>query len=121
MKKHQQSEHEGIRFPCTQCDYVGKQHIYRRRHIENEHENVTIVCKKCGFKAIGRKGLKRHQRVEHWEKRSCDQCEYQATDKSLLKEHTEKKHQGIRYPCTFCTLEMASLTNLKNHEKLKHA
>ena len=120
LKKHQQSEHEGIRFPCTQCDYVGKQQVYLKRHIENEHENVTVVCKKCGFEANGPKGLKRHYRNEHWEKHSCDQCEYQTSDKGYLKEHTENKHKGIRYPCKFCTVEMVSLKSLKKHEKLKH-
>ena len=35
-------------------------------------------------------------------RQSCDQCDYKAAMKELLKKHKQSKHEGIKYRCDQC-------------------
>ena len=50
----------------------------------------------------------------------CDKCEYAATKASNLKEHVEKKHEGVRYPCDLCEYAATRARILKQHIESKH-
>ena len=65
-------------------------------------------------------------------KYSCDQCEYQATQKSSLNRHKMTVHEGIKQPstamlsgktydCDTCPYQATQLSSLKRHKLAKHS
>ena len=38
LKKHVESIHEGVRYPCKQCEYAATQAGDLKRHVESKHE-----------------------------------------------------------------------------------
>ena len=40
----------------------------------------------------------RHEGIKH----NCDQCDFQASEKSNLRVHIKSKHDGTKYPCDQC-------------------
>ena len=75
LAQHKKYKHDGIRYPCDQCEYTARYISHLKQH---------VLAKHVGFKY------------------PCDQCEYAATLPSDLKRHKESTHDGIRYPCDFC-------------------
>ena len=63
MTTHYQTIHEGIRWPCSQCEYSARDKYTLNKHVRIEHES-SIVFK-------------------------CDDCEYETKYKNLLKSHTK--------------------------------
>lgn len=57
--------HEGIRYPCDQCDYVATQPRDLTLHIEGDHEGVRYPCDKCEYTATRPLNLKRHKKRKH--------------------------------------------------------
>ena len=47
----------------------------------------------------------------------CGQCEYHATQKGHLDEHTKSVHDGIKYPCKQCDYQATSKGNLDRHRR----
>ena len=70
LKRHVESKHEEVRFPCSQCVYIATQASDLERHVESKHEGVRYPCPKC---------------------------EFIATRASYLKKHVGKNHEGERY------------------------
>ena len=52
--------------------------------------------------------------------RSCDQCDYQATQQSNLTRHIQTKHEGIKYACDQCDFLATQQVHLRTHLKKKH-
>jgi len=50
----------------------------------------------------------------------CDQCEYKAKTKYLLRVHKESKHEGIRYKCELCDYSAKKKEQVKLHNEAKH-
>ena len=44
MKKHIQSKHEGIKYPCNQCDYQATKQGSLQTHIQSKHEGIKYPC-----------------------------------------------------------------------------
>ena len=63
MTTHYQTIHEGIRWPCSQCEYSARDKYTLNKHVRAEHESSVV------FK--------------------CDDCEYETKYKNLLKSHTK--------------------------------
>ena len=57
--------HEGVRYPCHQCDFNATQRGDLMRHIKSQHEGLRFLC---------------------------DQCDYMATTKGHLMSHIKRKH-----------------------------
>ena len=38
LKQHKESKHEGIRYPCNECDYAGPTRAHLKRHKKKQHE-----------------------------------------------------------------------------------
>ena len=53
-------------------------------------------------------------------KHACDQCQYSANKLSNLKQHKERKHEGVKYPCDQCTYSATTFSNLKIHKQSQH-
>ena len=44
LKKHVESKHEEVRYPCPQCVYVGNKSSSLKKHVKNKHEEVRYPC-----------------------------------------------------------------------------
>ena len=65
LKIHVESKHEGVRYPCNQCEYAATQPGVLKIHIENIHEGVRYPCGQCKFVATQSCHLKTHQKRKH--------------------------------------------------------
>ena len=72
LQRLTKSKHQGVKFPCPQCDHKATQKGSLLTHIKSVHEGVKYPCKKCDFKA---------------------------TQKGNLLRHIKSTHEGVRYPC----------------------
>ena len=131
---HFKSKHEGVKYPCYQCDYKATQKGNLLTHLKSKHEGVKYPCDQCDYKATEKGNLLRHLKSKHEGFIfPCSQCEYKATLKSGLLRHFNSKHKkcqiflrsvwlwnipqvykqlklvhkGVKYPCdqeTHCDL-----------------
>jgi len=93
LKRHKESNHEGIRYPCDQCEasYTTKSSL--ESHRESVHEGLRYQCNECHYSFTKSYNLVRHTRSKHGNVRyPCDQCEYSATDEGYLKKHQKRMH-----------------------------
>ena len=82
---HMKSEHEGVKYPCDQCDYKATWKHSLKRHFKSKHVGVKHACDQCDHKATQRSDLFIHIISEHEGVRySCDQCDYKAKAKKYL-------------------------------------
>ena len=60
--KHNESVHQGIRFPCSQCEYraTRKEHLTRHMKLNHKIEN-QFHCASCSFKTDRNDYLKTHE------------------------------------------------------------
>ena len=73
LEEHKRAVHEGVKFPCTQCDK-------RFNHKGNLEEHKRAV----------------HEGVKF----PCTQCDKRFTKKGYLEEHKRAVHEGVKFPCT---------------------
>ena len=93
IRHHKELKHEGVKYPCDQCDYVATNSSNQKRHKNAMHEGVRYPC---------------------------DQCDYAATVANDLKRHKESKHEGVRYPCDQCDYMATRAEHLKKHKRSQH-
>ena len=118
---HKKSKHEGIQYPCDQCEYAASELGNLHQHKQSKHEGIRYPCDQCEYAATQLSALKRHKQSKHKGIRyPRDQCEYDATGQGHLKQHKKAKHQGIRYPCDQCKYVASQLSSLKIHMITKH-
>jgi len=99
------------------CDLI--RHI-REVH-DKIHEGVFYPCEECEYKATKKWHLKVHVEATHKGIRyPCGQCSYEAKTKQTLQRHVESIHEGIRYPCQFCDYKATQNVCLKKHIQLNH-
>ena len=58
---HKENKHEGVRYPCSECEYVATQAGNLRLHKENKHEGVWYPCSECEYVATQAGHLKSHK------------------------------------------------------------
>ena len=62
--KHIQRIHEGVRYPCNQCEYSAAQPGNLKIHIQSIHEGekngVRYPCCQCKYRATSRGNPKIH-------------------------------------------------------------
>jgi hypothetical protein len=122
ITKHVRRCHQGIRFPCDKCDYVGVEKRNLTRHLMKHDENCkTFFCDQCDYKT----GETRHLRLHIDSKHRgilfpCDMCEYKATVKKDLKRHKNAVHLGIRHKCDICEKHFKYKSNVTLHMKTVH-
>ena len=49
-----------------------------------------------------------------------NQCDYEATTETSLKQHIKCKHEGVWYPCAQCNYQATIQENLKSHFQSTH-
>jgi len=123
VNQHIRRVHEGVRFPCDQCDFVGLENRHLKYHIKKSHQVSQIFsCSLCDYKTTSdEKYLKIHVNSKHRGILfACDQCDYKAPTNKELKRHKNGKHLGILHDCPHCDFKASFKTNLKKHIERLH-
>ena len=81
---------------------------YSGRAIQSEDYNLD----QCHKTFPGRSGLREHRQKHEGVKYGCDQCDYQATQRSDLNRHIQTVHEGVRYACVQCDYQATRQGNL---------
>ena len=102
------SKSEGIKFPCSQCDYKATKKSHLVRHTKSKHEGVKFTCSYCDYKLTRKSSLLIHVKSQHQEDTSaplkCFECEYLTTNRGNFRRHINSIHTGIKCPqCDFET------------------
>ena len=93
MLSHVKYKHEGVKYPCSQCDYKATKQSNLKIHIEAVHEGVKYPYNQCNFKATRSMSLKKHiEAVHEGVKYPCKQSDYKTTRHSRLKKHIDLQH-----------------------------
>ena len=99
---HVRSSHEGIKYPCALCDFVGNQKVNLQEHIVSKHEDTLenppeiYVCAFCDYTSKIKKRLRKHEII------------HKANVSDLL------------VFCAECGKTFKHLTTLRAHEKIIH-
>ena len=51
LRLHQESKHEGIRYPCNQCEFQSTSKGNFKIHQQGKHENIKYSCDECQFQS----------------------------------------------------------------------
>ena len=87
----------------------------KKRKIDDTKD--VYPCNQCEYSG-SRTVLNQHKQSKHEGIRyPCDHCEDAFTTKGILKKH---KHEGIRYSCDQCEYAATQLSDLKWHKQSKH-
>ena len=65
MLRHHRSAHQGVRYPCSQCDFKAAFSSDLKKHVESAHEGVKYPCNHCQYQATQRINLNRHIKNKH--------------------------------------------------------
>ena len=57
---HIQSVHDGVKYPCTQCEYQASEKPNLYRHMNSIHHGINYPCSICDYKASFKDNLKNH-------------------------------------------------------------
>ena len=81
------------------CIICGKKSLKNlKRHVQAAHEHIKYSCNQCDYQATQKGHVKTHiQSVHEKIKYSCNQCDYQATEKGSLKRHIQSVHEKMKY------------------------
>ena len=78
-------------------------------------------CDECDFQATQKSNLtKHHQSVHMGKKYPCGECCYQATETGSLNQHMLAIHMGKKYPCGECDYQASSKSNITAHQQSVH-
>ena len=135
LKKHIDNIHLGIKFQCSQCEFLG----YEIRKHMLIHSDGKHVCDICGHKSREPKDLRYHMLSQHSGKNRirqrrkakescnvlkqdsfCTLCEFKCKDKNYLKQHVLTVHEGKRYACDKCDYSAKYPANLNKHKTMVH-
>ena len=80
-------------YQCDQCNHVANYKLSLKKHKQSNHEGLLFMCDTCE-KTYGEKShLAAHIKEIHLGVRyPCDQCDYKATRKGYIRFHKAKKH-----------------------------
>ena len=112
-----QSNLEGVRYACEQCDqqYTTKRNL--TQHIQIKHEGVRYDCNhdQCSKQFTKISNLTEHINSVHEGKRFyCNQCDYHASRQSTVAVHTKSVHEGliVMYDCHQCDKQFSQASYL---------
>lgn len=127
LEKHVKIVHDKIQPQCPQCDEKFKSFSTLYSHIAFIHKGKTFDCKICDAKFLSsQSGLRRHMNEQHGdiprERFKCEKCEKVFFNKSVLKKHVEKIHEGkvFTYQCLICQEIFTSEKSMRSHNRYDH-
>ena len=65
LAQQKRAVHEGVKYPCGQCDYQASSTGNLARHKRAVHEGVKYPCGQCGYHATLKLNLDHHKRAVH--------------------------------------------------------
>ena len=65
LKKHKKVKHEGIRYPCDQCEDTFSYIYTLKQHKEAKHEMLRYSCDQCIITFSRISDMKKHKEVKH--------------------------------------------------------
>ena len=67
LSTHKQVVHkgEGIKYPCSYCDFQATTKGNLKRHTQSVHEGIKYPCPHCDYQATTKENLKKHIRSQH--------------------------------------------------------
>ena len=102
---HIKAKHEGIKYPCNQCDYVATQQSNLKTHKKYKHMGIRYPCEQCDYAATQQGSLKRHMKRKH-EGLICDKT----TVKGKKVKAMIKKLECRKYPKHLNSAESSELS-----------
>ena len=85
-----------LKVQCPDCGKILSTKKRLRFHIESKHEGLRWPCNQCDFKAWERCSLNSHIRAIHRShqplKFKCENCDYETLKKEDLNVHAKKHH-----------------------------
>ena len=114
LKRHEQSQHIGIKFECNLCDmfYTRKDNL--KVHMKIHHKivikNDKLKCDKCSKIFSKKSHLSRHQSINS---NMCDICARSFCTLKQVQEHKRKLHSN--FTCIHCAQCFEDNANLKRH------
>ena len=63
MHQHRRSFHEGIKYPCGQCDYLSVTNSSMHLHRRSVHERTKYPCEQCEYHATSNSNLKQFSSI----------------------------------------------------------
>lgn len=126
VRCHKRRVHEiliaGKYFHCDHCKYKNliKQSLIL--HIHSKHMNGTFKCPTCTKSFTSRYNLHGHAKYSCknssiLKRLTCDHCQYQTGYKSVLVNHIQSAHMGVRYKCEACGNSLKSKNSYRQHVK----
>ena len=132
--RHVQSVHEGVCYFCDECDrsfsLLGSLNTHKTTiHEKGSHNKLKqktklhkiLFCGQCNFETSEKIVLKKHEIKVHTNSLKCDMCDAKFIKKEKLEAHTKNKHDDVTYNCDTCTFRTKFRRELKQHKELNHA
>ena len=135
MRKHEQKEHDGMKFTCSQCEFSSISYIQLCVH-RIKHHNEIISCNFCQTCISQESELKQHLKDKHQKLFFCNTCDYYDAKKYLIALHkhyqhstfqSQKKGKGVKRTkqkhienCLFCDFKCLGKGKLMSHNSIEH-
>ena len=94
LKTHTESQHMGIRHPCSECDYIGYLKSDLKKHTMAVHLGTAPIYR-------------------------CDYCDFNHMDHCRVKKHQLEKHSNVKFACPNCPYTTNWSSDLYKHSKTK--
>ena len=88
---------------CPECQkgYECEQSMVS--HFLTYHEGVKYTCNQCNYQTTEKSNLTKHiVSLHEGGKYACKQCGHQATSQYYLTAHIKSVHEGAKYACNQC-------------------
>ena len=90
--------------------------VFCNKHVESAHE---FACEQCDYKATSKTLLKTHTDRDH--EFTCEKCDYKSSTKIQLKSHSDTAHKNKRIACDYCERKFNKKETYEKHMKQDHA
>ena len=89
-------------------------------HVQKHVKNLEFDCDMCENFFPSTPALRNHLSSKHPSIHRCEECPYETTLLSSLKEHLSVKHKNIMHKCSQCDFIATRDTYVRKHIRMKH-
>lgn len=135
IAENSELEHDKKLITCQMCNFITFDYNELNNHLNSSHYGLestppedhsvplkNFFCWSCEFETTNKFLLKCHVNNKHAEKMfQCPQCPCKKANKELLKQHINRKHlKDTVYKCELCSFETCYKNALKSHVNTIH-